>query len=81
MSPKPVESAMVLAVLNEFGVGILEAIAIVAIVETAVKIVRASKSRAFAFNFSPPLFCFSSRIPLYGAGNTKSIWRNLLEDY
>lgn len=50
--------AMVFIVLKEFGIDRLEAIATVAIVETVAKMVRASKSKTFMFNFSPPFFLF-----------------------
>jgi DNA-binding PadR family transcriptional regulator len=80
ISSEPLKLAMVFVMLNEFGVDMLKVIATVAIVETAVKRVRARRSRAFMFNFSPPVLFFI-QIIIYSAGNTKPIWSNLLEDY
>ena len=69
-----------LARLTAFIVGMLKVVVRAVIIGAKVKTSRMSSNANFMFNFSPPLFHFSSRLMIYGAGNTKPIWSYLLED-
>ncbi len=73
ISPRPLDLPIVFIVLNNFGVDMLKAITTVATVETTVKRVRVSKSKAFMFNFSPPLLFFHSDL-LYIVLETQNLY-------